>query len=246
MHARQASMLATLQSVQEFLDEKKAEVAPVNESGARKALDELVARWKTQAIDQVAGADVGKGLTAQQAKLRATLRDAHMKPIAAAARARLRNVPEMHAFKLPPANTPTTRLVAIAAGMADVATKYATVFVDAGLPADFIAQLNQSAEAVSASLVGRTTSLGRSVGATVALNALMKQGANALHVLDALVRPKLADDDRLLGEWRRVKAIHKKTGPARETTAPAGTTTTPTTTPNTNTATTTTAPKAAA
>lgn len=210
MHARQAAVIATLKAVQQFLDDTDAYVAPLNASGARKAIDRLVAQLRVQSIDQVSGAQMSKGLTARQKKLRAQLRNARMKPIAVIARALLRQVPEMHAFTLPPGDTPAMQLIARADGMADAASRHASVFIEAGLPADFLAQLDQATRALEGSLTSRAQSSSRSVGATAALAALVKQAIAGLNVLDTLVIPRLEDNDRLLGEWQRVRTIYKR------------------------------------
>jgi hypothetical protein len=214
MHGSQSSILATLRAMQGFLDDNKDTVAPVDDSGARKSLDTLIQELTTQAVDQDAGRVTSRGETSLQASLRNALREFHMKPIATIARARLRDVPEMRSFMLPRKTTPSLRLVAMAGGMADAAAKHSAVFIDRGLPQDFIAQLTTAADALNQSLDTRAKSYGRSTGATTALSALAKQATSVIKELDVLVSPKLVRNDRLLGEWRTAKRIRRKTGPA--------------------------------
>jgi len=221
MYATQASVLETLRAVQAFLDEKKADVAPVNDSGARKSLDDLVAQLTAQAVDQKAGRANGRGETARQTRLREDLRLGHMKPIAAIAKAHLRDVPEMHAFSLPASNIATTRIVALAGAMAEAADRHKDVLIAGGLPENFITQLNEASAALTASLTGRTQSFGRSAGATARLSQLSSQARATLRILDALVVPKLRLNDGLLREWRAVKMIQKKRGPVQGSAAAA-------------------------
>lgn len=215
MHETQQALLATLRAVQSFLDDKKEEVAPVNESGARKNLDDLVLELSTQSIDQSAGRANGRGETARQAQLRDVLRLGQMKPIAAIAKAHLGDVPEMKALALPPVDTSSARLTTDAGAMAEAAQVHKDVLIASGLPQDFITQLNTAAQALTASLDGRTQSIGRSTGATARISQLEKQARKLLRILDALVVPKLRPNDGLVREWRTMKAIQKKRGPAQ-------------------------------
>ena len=217
MHSRQAFVLSTLRAIQTFLDTNKEALAPINDSGSRKTLDSLVQQFTAQAVAQSAGRVTSRGATSLQASLRDSLRNFHMKPIAEIARARLADVPEMKSFVLPGANTSSIRLVAMAGGMAEAAAKHSAVFVDRGLPEDFIVQLESAADALSRSLDTRAESHGRSVGATNALSALAKQGLACIRELNALVAPKLARDARLLGEWRTAKRVRRKSGPSNGT-----------------------------
>ncbi len=223
-------ILATLRAIQGFLDQHNTLLAEVNASGARKSLDALVQQLVTQSVDQHSGRTASRGETALQASLRNDLRLFHMKPIANVARARLRDVPEMTAFRLPRAVTSSRQLVQIAAGMADAAAKHSTTFVEGGLPQDFIARLTASADALNQSLDTRAKSDGRSVGATTALDGLERPARAAIRVLDSLVLPFIVGNDRLLGEWRAAKRIHRKTGPASGSPA-GGATPTPVVTP---------------
>ncbi len=229
MHARQSSILESLRAIQLFLDGHPEELAPINASGTRKSLDTLVPQLTTQALDQDAGRVGGRGEASLHQSLRKELHDLHMKPIATIARARLRNVPEMSAFQLPPLATPSTVLVAKAGGMADAAAKHAAVFIERGLSQDFIAQLTAAATALSQASDSRAQSRTRSVGATSALAAFVAQARTVVRELDALVTLKVGRDERLIGEWRAAKRVHRKTGPATGSATPAPAGTSPTT-----------------
>ena len=223
-----------MRATQAFLEQRKEQIAPVNESGARKDLDDLVDQFTTQSIDQKAGSANAKGETAMQVQLRGELRLTHMAPIAAIAQARLRDVPEMRAFRLPTAATPTTRLIADAGAMRDAAALHQPVFIQAGQPQDFIAQLEAATDALMASLTTRKQSLGNSKGATAALAALGKQGRAIIRILNTMVAPKLRLNDRLLGEWLSIKKVGRKRGPASGgvgSTSASGTAVTPITVP---------------
>jgi hypothetical protein len=230
MHATQAAVLATLRNVQQFLDDRKEELAGVDLGAGRKNVDDLVVQLTTQSIDQIAGMTHRISETARQGQLRAALRVGQMKPIAEVARATLRESPQLKPFLLPAPKTPSTQLIAIAESMGEQAKNYEQVFIQGGLPRDFLAQLSSASEALLTSLLSRAHGKSRAVGATTALAPLARRGRGALRVLDALITPKIALNDRLLGEWKAVKAIPTKRGPARSRSAdPNGDVSTPVT-----------------
>ena len=225
MRARQGSVLETLRRVQGFLDANDGLFGALNKSGARTTLDRAIAQLTSHAVDQDAGRVNSKGETARQRALRLSLRQAHMRAIAAVARAKLRDVPEFQALELPDARMTSARLIAAAGSMAEAATKHEQVFVDAGLPSDFIAALLGAADAVKGSIDGRAQNRGRRVGATAGLAAEEKQGRNVVKVLDALVVPALGTNDSLIAEWRSLKRVSPRSTPTpvAPTTSPAPT-----------------------
>ena len=214
MKAREGSVLETLRRVRNFMDANGALLEEVNASGARKELDQSVAQLTAHAIDQDAGRLGSKGETAKKQVLVDLLRETHMRAIAAVARARLRDVPEFEHLRLPKSNVSTPRLVAAAGAMAEAAEKHAQVFVEVGLPADFKDRLLAAAAAVTASVDGGAKNRGRRVGATAGLKAEERGGRQLIKVLDCLVVPVLGKNDERLAEWRSLKKVSARTGPA--------------------------------
>ena len=212
MRERQGSVLETLRRMQLFLDRNTGLLASINASASRRALDDSVTQLTTQAIDQSAGLVASKGETGRQRVLRTTLRQAHMKPIATVARAKLRDVPEFRALQLPDARISTQRLATAAGAMAEAADKHAQVFIDAGLPQDFVAQLNAAAKEATDSIDGRNASRGRRVRATKSLQAQEKAARSVIRVLDSLVVPALGTNDGLISEWKSLKRVSLKPG----------------------------------
>jgi hypothetical protein len=227
MRSRQSSVLETLRRVQGFMDENGDILEAINTSGARKGLDQSIAQLSAHAVDQDAGRVNSQGETARQRALRVALRQAHMRPIALIARARLRDVPEFHALALPPERTTAARLIAAAGAMAEAASVHEQVFVSGGMPTDFVARLLGAADAVRASVDGRAHSRGRRVGATEGLVAEEKRGRGLLKLLDALVVPALGTRDHLVAEWKSLKRVTARLGaPPSPATSSSGTATT--------------------
>ena len=213
MKDRQTRVLEALRGTQGFLDNNNTLLVVINQSGARRTLDHVVTQLSTHAVNQNAGTTLSRGETANQKSLRHTLRFNHMKPIADVARMHLREVPNFIALTRPRNNVSAMRLIAAAAGMADAAAPYAEVFVDAGLPADFLEQLQQAADDMRRSLDDRAQHARTRTGATEGLKAAEKRGAGILRLLDGLVIPKLGTNDPLLAQWKSARKIHAKPGP---------------------------------
>jgi hypothetical protein len=213
MKHRQTRVLDALRGTQGFLDDNNTLLAVINQSGARRTLDDAVTELSTHGVNQDVGTRLSQGETANQKSLRHTLRFNHMKPIADVARMHLREVPNFIALKRPRNNISATRLIAAASGMADAAAPFVEVFIDAGLAPDFLEQLRQAADDMRRSLDDRAQHVQKRVGATEGLKAAEKRGAGILRLLDGLVIPKLGTNDPLLAQWKSARKIHAKPGP---------------------------------
>ena len=213
MKSRQTRVLEALRVTQGFLDDNTALLDGVNRSGARRTLDAVVTQLTAHAVTQDLGTRLSRGETANQRALRMILRFNHMKPIADVARMRLREVPNFIALTRPRNNVSATRLIAAAGAMADAATPYEDVFIDAGLDPDFLTQLRQAAENMRRSLDDRAQSRRQSAGATEGLRVEEQRGTAILRLLDGLVIPKLGTNDQLLAQWKSARKIHAKPGP---------------------------------
>jgi len=213
MRDRSTRVLEALRSAQGFLDAHDTLFPDVNKSGARKTLDDVVAQLTAHAVNQDGSTRVSKGETANQRTLRLALRFNHMKPLAAAANVKVRDVPRAEALTLPSSKMKGLRLVNAAGAMADAATPHTQDLIDAGLPADFIPQLRQAADALNASLDVRAVSRQSRAGATKGIGEEEKRGSDVLKLLDALVIPKLGNDVALIAGWKNARKVHAKPGP---------------------------------
>lgn len=206
MQFDQEAVIDTGRRIQRFLDDNTALLDAVNQSTARKRLDETVAQLATHAVVQVAGRRTAQGETAKQRALREALRSDYMQPIAVIASQKLREQPEFETLRMPPWNMRGERLAAVAKDMADAAEKYTDLFVQEGLQPDFVAQLRAATDRLDESIGTRGQSQGQQVGATKGLREVAKRARGLFQVLDAQVRPKLGTNDDLLRQWQL--AIH--------------------------------------
>jgi len=216
LNSLQERIYDTGRRIQAFLDANDATLGTINKSGMRAELDAVVTALGQSSTSQAAGRVNAIGETANQRTLRLALRLNHMHPIASVARARLRSVPNFQAMTLPKPNTRVVSLIAHASGMAEAAQPYSQVFVDAGLPPDFLAKLTAAAGAVKASIDTRAAARGQRSGATGTLKDLVTRARLAIKALNAFVVPLLSGDvahSGLLAEWKSARRVHAKGGP---------------------------------
>jgi hypothetical protein len=147
---------------------------------------------------------------AKERVLRNALKLNHMRPLATVANAQLRQVPDFVALKMPPRNATSRTLIAWAAAMKTAAGEYSDAFVGAGLPADFLDQLQTAADALGNSLTNRTSNGAAQRGATIGLDAEATRGRQAVKVLDSLVEPLIQGNLALLGQWTAAKRFGGK------------------------------------
>lgn len=212
MRSRQGRVFETLRRVQRFLDANDELLGRINASGARRMFDEAVAQFADHMLNQKAGQVNSYGETGRLRALRETLREVHMQPIAAIARANGRSVPELASVRMPPRRITAARLIAAAGAMAQVASAHTELFVQYGLEPDFAERLIAAADDVSVSIDERAASRGRRVAGTMGLQTGETRARQLLRVLDSLVLPALARDERLLAEWQSARHVDEKPG----------------------------------
>ncbi len=210
MKIEQGNVLESLRAVQNFLDAHADKLPTLVNSGARNRLDIRVAELGGHATVQSGSHLVSKGATQKHYAMRKALMHVHMAPISRIALADLPRTPELAALKMPRGTPNTEVLYNAAIAMADAAEPFATVFTDAALPADFIAQLRTAAQAMLVPVDTRKTSRSVRSGATKGVNSAMLDARKSVRILDSIVRPLLVDDPALLASWESVKRVPRR------------------------------------
>jgi len=205
-----AATLNTPTRVQRFLDLNGPALGDINASGYRKILDDVVGKLSAHAADQTTTKRTAAAEAAKERVLRNALKLNHMRPIATVANAQLRQVPDFVALKMPPRNATSRTLITWAAAMKTAAGEYSDAFVGAGLPADFLDQLQAAADALVNSLTNRTSNGAVQRGATIGLDAEATRGRQAVKVLDSLIEPLIQGNLALLGQWTAAKRFGGK------------------------------------
>ena len=212
MRTHQGNLLESLRNVKTFLDLHADLLQDVVKTGSRDALLQAIADLEGYSNQQAAGTGSARNATKHLTELRKQLIGEHMALIARIARAKLPRTPELANLRMPRGKQSDTKLATAAYEMANAATPFATVFVDAGVPADFPAQLKAAADALIGAREERSMSRVSRVTATKGLHTKLSAGRKVVHVLDVMVRRALKFEPELLAGWNQVKRVSKVTG----------------------------------
>jgi hypothetical protein len=212
MKQSQQARLDALHRIQAFMNDNADALGNVNKSTSRAALDDVLAALEARAEAQSSAETQAAGATTEKNALREDLRLHHMQPIAAIARATLAHTPLIAKLRLPAKTVNDSTLVQRGNSMADVAVQYSDVFIAEQLPADFIAQLRASVEAVRKAAVQRDGFQVNATTATQAVDDEMVRAHNVVSVLNSLVVKQLKGKTDLQAGWRRAKHAKAKPG----------------------------------
>jgi hypothetical protein len=217
LQSTHATVLNTLTRVQRFLDVNGAALGSINQSGYRAILDDVVTTLNAHAVTQTSSKRMAAAVVAKERVLRNALKLNHMRPVSAVAAAQLRQVPEFLALKMPPVTSTSRTLIAWAGAMGTAARAYVKTFVDAGLPPDFLAQMQAAAETLNSAITSRGATNAAQRGASAGLDAESQRGRSAVKVLDSLVEPLIAGDVSLLSQWKSAKRFGRRAGTVADT-----------------------------
>jgi hypothetical protein len=210
MLAKQKQLIESYQRVQAFLQANPAP-APVSYGGPKEELDDVVAQLSGHSTEQVVGTRLSAAERSRQQSLCNKLRDHHLRPIVAIARATMADLPGIEkALRLPPKLLSVTKLVAEANAIKESVAQYEPAFVKNGRPVDFLAQLSAAIDAVSQCTMGRAQLVGRQVGAKAGIAQEARRGRHAVEMLDSIVRVAFEGNDVVMRTWevaKRVKAL---------------------------------------
>ena len=222
MQHRQGNTLHTLRASRDFINANQAQLPVTAASGTWKTLDTQIGVLEAHQLDQTTGTVTVQSGTAKVHALRVALLRLHMTPISRIAHVALPDTQELVPLRAPRGDPGTERLVAAARGMAQVAEAHADVFISAGLPTDFVAQLKAAADALLQAKDARKRLKGKTSGATMSFKAQLREARQSVHILDGLVRKELVDQPGLLKDWTDSKRLPRA---RRSSAAAAGTAT---------------------
>ena len=220
MKTTQGNVLFSLRNVQGFLHDHAERLAAVLDNVMTKRLNDAIVTLSGHATDQVQSLIDAKSTTQTQEALRTELIQFHMAPINRIAKLELGNTPELTPFLMPKGKPTIEKLKTYADGMSAAAVKYSATFIAAGLPADFITQLDDVAAAMVQAQSVRARKGAARQGATTSLQAMLTTARKIVHALDPLVRKVIGKDPGLLKNWKVAKRV-PRTGSTATPGAPA-------------------------
>ena len=212
MRTFQGNLLESLRNVKSFLDQHADKLQDVVKTGTCNALLEAIADLEGYNDQQAAGTGTARNATKQVAELRKELVTEHMALVARIAYASLPRSPELATLRMPRGTQSDTKIATRAYEMASSAEPFAQVFIDAGLPHDFIEQLKSAADRVIGARELRAMSQVNRVAATKGLVTKLSAGRKIVRILDVMVRRALKYEPALLAGWNQTKRVSKVTG----------------------------------
>lgn len=218
MKDSQTRHLETFQRVTGFA-ETHADSFPTNSLGSRlfaeikSAFDDL----NTHAATQVGGLRTRSEGTTTKAGTHADLRDA-LRAICRTARSIAVEQPGVDSrFRMPARDEQS--LLSGARAIATAAESLKAKFIEYGMPADFLEDLETKIESFVEATERQNAGEEARVSATASIDDAIERGRSALRRLDAIVRNTFRDDPAALAAWEsakhveraRTKAAQKKT-----------------------------------
>lgn len=123
-------------------------------------------------------------------------------------------------FRLPRGKANDQELLAAArAALADAPAWQAT-FIEYGLPADFLEDLNADIAAFQAASDAQAASRSQRITATAAIDDLIERGMKIVRRLDAIVRNTFRNDPAKLAAWESARHVERLPRRRKETTPP--------------------------
>jgi hypothetical protein len=207
MQAKWKKVIESLQRVQVFLG---AHPAPGSASYAepKEVLADVLRIVGDHSTEQVSGLRLSQAEKRRQDVLMRQLRERHLRPIAAIARANRAEMPGIdRALRLPHASLGPIGLVSAAKSIRRSVGLYQPVFVRNGRPADFLEQLDSAIMSLDESAAGRGRLVARHVGARAGIKKELRRGRRAVDMLDTIVRVAFEGQDDVLAEWDVAKRV---------------------------------------
>ena len=212
MTKSQRARLDSLLRIRQFLDANDAALGTVNKATSRTDLDQAVTQLEAFAADQSLRETELTGRTKVKKDARDELRLQHMQPIAAIAKKKLGSTPVIQDLKLPAKSVSDTTLVADGRAMSQAAAQYTQTFIDQTMPADFLAQLKASVQALQDAVAARALTQGLLKKATDGVKNQFTITHTDVKVLNSLVVKALKGQTSLQAMWKQMKRVKAVTG----------------------------------
>lgn len=180
------------------------------------ALTQVVDAMTAGATEQTTQKSQATLAAKDEKTLRADVRALHLKSIVNLATALRGKVPGMGVFKMPSTGMRSENLLHAAQALRTTAGVYKDVFVEHGLPADFLDQLDAATTALKDSVDARGIARSRIIGASTTLVSERSLGRQIVMMIDASLAHVLKSDSAMLASWRQAKRVTLKGATSRD------------------------------
>lgn len=174
------------------------------------ALKQVVDSMTAGATEQTTQREQTTLASSDETTLRTNVRSLHVKAIVKVAAALRGKVAGTGVIKLPPGSLKSEALYHAAEAIHAAAGEYKDVFVEHGLPTDFLEQLESANAALKASIDARGIARSRLAGASTTLVNESAVGRQIVSMIDASLDHALKADPALLASWRQAKRVTVK------------------------------------
>ena len=207
MQDRQQKLIESFQRVQAFLATHESPGA-AGLAEAKAILDAAVEELLDHSSAQLFGRQLSKAERMRVKARMKRLRGQHMLPITAIAKLRADRLPGLaDELKMPVGGLGAGRLVHAARAMRNAAAQHVPLFVEAGRPADFLAQLDAAIASIEQALGGHALNIGTKVGANAGLKDQLRRARRAVDLLDPLVKTAFEGNAVVLARWQAAKRV---------------------------------------
>lgn len=220
MRRTEDQVLQSLRAVHAFIASHAVQLRTVTEAGSYHDLGEILARLDGHTVTQASTGFTARASTWNQRTLRKALETHHMRPIARVADVIGVTQTQVGVIRMPTTRLSSGQLVGYAQGMATAAAKFRDDFVRAGLPADFVEQLNAAVERLHVELSSRKNEKASGGASTIMVARNLRVGRKLVRALDSFVLLAAGDDAELMAAWKLAKRVSRPR-PARYALVPA-------------------------
>jgi len=228
MDSRQCDALDAFRRLQSTFDKYSDLLGTLNASTTRKEFDILIDGIADAGVEHEAARTRSQSQTRHKDAIRESLLTDHMEPIA--------NILDLHRFAallhisgltMVAPNASDIAVYNKARDMADLTERHRDVFVQAGLPPDYVEELRALNAKFEEVRLARDMSRLEWLGLTHCIDREIKRAWLVYRALKALARKALRRHPELMAELRRAKLHRPRTRPAARTRllaagAPAG------------------------
>lgn len=216
MYARQRKLVESYQRVRTFLTANPAPNAP-GLSQVVATFDVALAELADHSSAVLSGGQLSRFERRRLEALMKKLREQHMRPIVAIAKAEIDAQPGItEALRMPNGALGAVALIAAARAMHSSAMQFRETFLRAGRPEDFLEQLTAAVEAVQGAMTGQARNIGTKVGARAGLSKALQRARRAVEIMNPLICTAFEGNEVVLAQWKAAKRVRAVPVPSAE------------------------------